>query len=144
MVSNEGLLFEGFDRIMSKEKKTLTGLLIGIGLYIVVIAILGLILMDNKWQFVLGTVWSGLGAAVVTVHLYFSLQKSLDLDEESAVKRERVQAMIRMIIMIVVIGSGLFFQQVFHPLGVVLGAFALKVSAYLQPLFHNYISSEAE
>ena len=144
MVSNEGLLFEGFDRIMSKEKKTLTGLLIGIGLYIVVIAILGAILVDNKLQFVLGTVWSGLGATAVTVHLYFSLQKSLDLDEESAVKRERVQAMIRMIIMIVVIGSGLFFQQVFHPLGVVLGAFALKVSAYLQPLFHNYISPETE
>lgn len=144
MVSNTGVLFEGFDRIMSKEKKTLTGLLIGIGLYIVVIAILGAILVDNKLQFVLGTVWSGLGATAVTVHLYFSLQKSLDLDEESAVKRERVQAMIRMIIMIVVIGSGLCFQQVFHSLGVVLGAFALKVSAYLQPLFHNYISPETE
>lgn len=129
---------------MSKEKKTLAGLLGGIGLYIVVIATVGAILLDNKWQFVLGTVWSGLGATAVTIHLYFSLQKSLDLDEDSAVKRERVQAMIRMIIMIVAIGSGLFFSQVFHPLGVVLGAFALKVSAYMQPLFHNYISPETE
>lgn len=129
---------------MSKEKKTLAGLLIGIVLYVVVIAIVGAILTDNKWQFVLGTVWSGLGTAAVTIHLYFSLQKSLDLDEDSAVKRERRQAAIRMIIMIVVIGSGLFFSQVFHSLGVVLGAFALKVSAYMQPLFHNYISSETE
>lgn len=129
---------------MSQEKKTLLGLLGGIGLYIVVVAIVGAILLDNKWQFVLGTVWSGLGAAAVTIHLYFSLQKSLDLDEDSAVKRERVQAGIRMIIMVVVIGSGLFFSQVFHPLGVVLGAFALKVSAYMQPLFHNYISPKTE
>lgn len=129
---------------MGKEKKTLAGLLVGIVVYIVVITIIGVILTDNKWQFVLGTLWSGLGATVVTIHLYFSLQKSLDLDEDSAVKRERMQAMIRMVIMIVVIGSGLFFSQVFHPLGVVLGAFALKVSAYMQPLFHNYFSSGTE
>lgn len=129
---------------MSEEKKTLARLLAGIILYILCIIILGVILADNKWQFVLGTAWSGLGAVAVTIHLYFSLQKSLDLDEDSAVKRERVQAMIRMVIMIVVIGSGLFFSQVFHPLGVVLGAFALKVSAYMQPLFHNYFSSKME
>ncbi|MCI8408865.1 MAG: hypothetical protein HFJ09_06285 [Lachnospiraceae bacterium] len=129
---------------MSKEKKTLTGLLVGIIVYIVLITIVGVILTNNKWQFVLGTIWSGLGAAAVTIHLYFSLQKSLDLDEDSAVKRERMQAMIRMVIMIVVIGSGLFFSQVFHPLGVVLGAFALKVSAYMQPLFHNYFSSDTD
>lgn len=129
---------------MSKEKKTLTGLLVGIALYIAVIIIIGVVLADNKWQFVLGTIWSGIGAAAVTIHLYFSLQKSLDLDEDSAIKRERVQAMIRLVIMIVVIGSGLFFSQVFHPLGVVLGAFALKVSAYMQPLFHNYFSSDTD
>lgn len=129
---------------MSKEKKTLTGLLVGIALYIAIIIIIGVVLADNKLQFVLGTIWSGIGATVVTIHLYFSLQKSLDLDEDSAIKRERIQAMIRLVIMIVVIGSGLFFSQVFHPLGVVLGAFALKVSAYMQPLFHNYFSSDTD
>lgn len=129
---------------MKKEKKTLLGLLAGIGIYVAIVVIIGLILVDNKWQFALGTVWTGLGATAMTIHLYFSLQKSLDLEEDAAIKRERGQAMIRLVIMIVVIGSGLFFSQVFHPLGVVLGAFALKISAYMQPLFHNYISPETE
>lgn len=123
---------------MSQEKKTLCLLLLGNALYAVIICIIGLFLVSDKGRFVLGTLWSALGASLVTLHLYFSLQKSLDMPEASAQKRENWQSIIRMIIMIVVVGSGLILSDYFHPLGVVLGAFALKVSAYLQPLFHKY------
>lgn len=122
---------------MSKEKETLCMLIAGNLLYAAVVCIIGVLLVDNKGSFVLGTIWSALGACIVTIHLYCSLQKSLDMDADSAQKRERVQAIIRMIIMIVVVGSGLFLSDILHPLGVVFGAFALKVSAYLQPLIHK-------
>lgn len=122
---------------MSKEKETLCTLIAGNVLYAAVVCIIGVMLVDNKSSFVLGTAWSALGACIVTVHLYCSLQKSLDMDSGAAQKRESIQAIIRMIIMIVVVGSGLILSDVFHPLGVVLGAFALKVSAYLQPLIHK-------
>lgn len=123
---------------MSRERRTLCGLLVGNVLYAVVICIIGAFLVDNKLSFILGTLWSTLGACIVTVHMYLSLQKSLDMDSESAEKRENTQAIIRMIIMIVVVASGLLLAEYFHPLGIVFGAFALKASAYLQPLFHKY------
>lgn len=129
---------------MNREKKTLLGLLAGNALYIILICIIGIIFVDNKGQWIWGTLWSGIGATVVTIHLYFSLQKSLELDQGTAQKRESIQSILRMIIMIIVIGSGLILSKVFHPIGVVLGAFALKVSAYLQLLLHNYISPKEE
>lgn len=123
---------------MSQEKRTLCGLLVGNALYAAVICIIGVFLTDNKLSFVLGTLWSTLGACLVTVHMYFSLQKSLDMDSETAEKRENTQAIIRMIIMIMVVACGLLFSEYFHPLGIVFGAFALKASVYLQPFFHKY------
>lgn len=123
---------------MSQERQTLCRLLVGNALYATVICIIGVFLVDNKWSFALGILWSTLGACLVTMHMYFSLQKSLDMDSESAEKRENKQAIIRMIIMIVVVTSGLLLSDYFHPLGIVFGAFALKASVYLQPLFHKY------
>ena len=122
---------------MSQEKRTLCGLLVGNVLYAAVICIIGAFLVDNKLSFVLGTLWSTLGACLVTMHMYFSLQKSLDMDSESAEKRENTQAIFRMIIMIVVVTSGLLLPKYFHPFGIVFGAFALKASAYCSHFFIN-------
>lgn len=122
---------------MSQERRTLCGLLMGNVLYAAVICIIGAFLVDNKLSFVLGTLWSTLGACLVTMHMYFSLQKSLDMDSESAEKRENTQAIFRMIIMIVVVTSGLLLSEYFHPLGIVFGAFALKASAYCGHFFIN-------
>ena len=123
---------------MDQERQTLCKLLVGNVLYTALICIIGVFLADNKVSFILGTLWSAIGACLVTMHMYFSLQKSLDMDSESAEKRENKQAIIRMIIMIVVVTSGLILSDYFHPLGIVFGAFALKASVYLQPFFHKY------
>ena len=123
---------------MDQERQTLCKLLVGNVLYTALICIIGVFLADNKVSFILGTLWSAIGACLVTMHMYFSLQKSLDMDSDSAEKRENKQAIIRMIIMIVVVTSGLILSDYFHPLGIVFGAFALKASVYLQPLFHKY------
>ena len=59
------------------------------------------------------------------------------MSETEAAKREAGQAVIRMMIMIAVVVTGLVCSRWFHPLGVVLGAFSMKASAYIQALFHK-------
>ena len=129
---------------MDEGKKTLYRLLIGNGIYVLVVCVIGFFLLGTKScvSFFAGVVWSGIGSCIVTVHLYRSLNKSLDMEEEAASEREKRQAFIRMIIMILVVGSGLVCSNIFHPVGVVMGAFALKGSVYLQPIFHKYILKE--
>lgn len=120
---------------MSKERQTLLGLLVGNVLYAALISLIGSFFVQDALRFALGAFWSCLGACIVTVHLYLSLQKSLELGEDGAMKRESNQAVVRMLIMIVVVSGGLLQTRWFDPLGVVLGAFSLKVSAYIQPFF---------
>ena len=122
---------------MKNEQRVLLGLLAGNIVYALIICIIGAIFVDNSFSFILGVVLSASGSCISTVHMYISLQKSLDMDSESAEKRENKQAIIRMIIMIVVVTSGLLLSEYFHPLGIVFGAFALKASAYCSHFFIN-------
>lgn len=120
---------------MRRERQTLFWLIIGNFIYATVISLVGTCFFQDKMSFALGVFWSSIGACIVTVHLYNSLQKSLDMDEEGAAKRESGQAIIRMLIMIMVVVAGLVMKKWMHPCGVILGMFALKVSAYAQPFF---------
>lgn len=129
---------------MKNEQRVLLGLLAGNIVYALIICIIGAIFVDNSFSFILGVVLSASGSCISTVHMYISLQKSLDMEEDAAQKRETLQALIRMIIMIVVVATGLINSDIFHPLGVVFGAFALKASAYAQPYIHKYILQEKE
>lgn len=125
---------------MDEGKKTLYKLLIGNGIYVLLVCVAGFFLLgiQSGIPFFTGVLWSSLGSCLVTIHLYRSLDKSLDMEEEEAIAREKRQSFIRMIIMILVVGSGLVCSNLFHPVGVVMGAFALKVSVYMQPLLHKY------
>lgn len=120
---------------MKEAKRTLFKLIAGIVIYGIVISIAGTFLVNNNKAFILGVLYGCAGSIVMVVHLFFSLNKSLDLDSASAEKRENKMAMIRMIIMIVIAAIGFHFSEVFHVAGVLLGLFGLKISAYLQPFF---------
>ena len=120
---------------MRSERKTLLWLIIGNFIYAAMVSIVGAFFFSNKISFALGVFWGSIGASIYAVHLYNSLQKSLDMDEEAAAKRESGQALIRMLIMIVVVVAGLVMREWLHPCGVIVGVFAIKVSAYLQPFF---------
>lgn len=122
---------------MRKEKKTILWLLVGIIVYAAVISMFGAFFLHDRIRFIRGVFLSSIGACIMAIHLYFSLQKSLDMGEAEASKREAGQAVIRMLIMIAVVVTGLLCQKWFHPLGVVLGAFSLKASAYVQSFFHH-------
>lgn len=120
---------------MRSETKTLLWLIIGNFIYAATVSIVGAFFFSNKISFALGVFWGSIGASIYAFHLYNSLQKSLDMDEEAAAKRESGQALIRMLIMIVVVVAGLVMREWLHPCGVIVGVFAIKVSAYLQPFF---------
>lgn len=120
---------------MSREMRTLVGLLAGNMIYAVLVSAVGIFFVQDAFQFVLGVFWSSIGACVIAIHLYFSLQKSLDMAASDAAKRESTQAVIRLLIMIMVVVLGLCLHRWLDPLGVVIGMFALKVSAYVQPFF---------
>lgn len=129
---------------MDKGMQTLIRLIVGNLIYAAVVSVAGVFFVHDSVQFILGVFWSAIGAGFVAIHMYCSLQKSLDMGSHDASKRESGQAVIRMMIMIMVVVVGLMLPQWLSPYGVILGMFALKVSAYVQPFFIGHSSSLQE
>ncbi len=129
---------------LKEAKETLRDLIIGIILCAVILIAASMILLGRRYSIIFGIGLGAIGAAIVAIHMFYSLNKSLDLGEEDAIKRERVMAVIRMVIMGLVAVIGIIFPQYFHVLGIFAGLLSLKISAYLQPLLHNYILKPKE
>ena len=118
--------------------KTLIELLAGIFLFGIVCQIAGMIFADQLFSYSSG-LWIGIITAMVTaVHMYRSLDRALDLDEDTASKRIQMQSSIRYVGIVIVMGITMV-NGVTNPLAAFLGIMGLKVAAYLQPFTHKLI-----
>lgn len=129
---------------LKEARETLKELIVGIVLYAIILCIGSIILFRGQYSIVCGIALGTVGAVILAVHIFWSLNKSLDLGEDGAVKRERFMVILRMVIMGLIAAVGIIFSQQFHILGIFVGLLGLKISAYLQPLLHNYILKPKE
>ena len=119
-----------------KKNNILVELLSGIIPLGVLIQIIMAIAFEDYLYNAVG-LWTGIGiACFVAIHLKRSIEDSLDMWEEDAVKHARTAYATRTAITLAVIGIVIYFK-IGNPFTVVLGIFPLKLSAYLQPLIHK-------
>ena len=119
-----------------KKNNILVELLAGIISLGVLIQIIMAIALENYLYNAIG-LWTGIGiACFMAIHLKRSIEDSLDLGVDGAVKHARTAYATRTVITLIVIGLVVYFK-IGNPLTVVLGIFPLKLSAYLQPLIHK-------
>ena len=119
-----------------KKNNILVELLAGIIFLGVLIQIIMAIALENYLYNAIG-LWTGIGiACFMAIHLKRSIEDSLDLGVDGAVKHARTAYATRTVITLIVIGLVVYFK-IGNPLTVVLGIFPLKLSAYLQPLIHK-------
>ncbi len=119
-----------------KKNNILVELLAGIISLGVLIQIIMAIAFENYLYNAVG-LWTGVGiACFIAIHLKRSIEDSLDLGVEGAVKHARTAYATRTVITLIVIGVVVYFK-IGNPFTVVLGIFPLKLSAYLQPLIHK-------
>ncbi len=118
--------------------KTLWELILGILLYGCICQIIGLFFVENKFSYSTG-LWVGLLTAVAAaIHMWWSLDRALDLDEGTAGKKLQAQSIVRYAIIVMVMAITMI-SGVTNPLAAFLGIMGLKVAAYLQPFTHKLI-----
>ena len=127
---------------MREEKRTFLELLLGIVLFSVAISIVGVILAEDRLPFFLGVFFGAAVAAGLCFHMYKTLEVTLDMAEEQAIKRARAMAGVRMLFMGSAVFVALQFPGLFNIIGVVLGILTLKFAALFQPLIHKGITSK--
>ena len=78
-------------------------------------------------------------ALATTYYMWWSLDRSLALDEDSAIKNARIHYLVRYFALaVVLILVGIFFGS--YVLATFAGILGIKVSAYLQPIINRLLS----
>ena len=117
--------------VITKINRTLFELEIGILIFGAICQIF-VVLVDDKTGYSIGLWMGSLMAALSAFHMWYTLDKGLDLGEKGAIGYLSRQNVIRyvgiVLLLIVVAVSG-----VGNPLSAFLGIMGLKAAAYMQP-----------
>lgn len=127
---------------MREEKQTFLDLIIGIVLLSILLSIVGVILAEDKLAFFLGVIFGSFAAAGLCLHMYKTLEETLDMDEEGASKRAKSMAGVRMFLMAVTVFAAILFSETISVVGTILGILTLKFAAFIQPMLHENITKK--
>lgn len=119
---------------MNQVRETMTGFLIGIGIYAVLIEAVGIFFSENILSYTLGLLFGLVIAIFLIVHMAQTLNRALDLSQEQAAKYTRRQSFLRLAVMLVAMIIALLVEQ-FNFITVILGMLGLKIGALIAPFF---------
>ena len=125
---------------MEKRRKgidrTLWELALGIGCWGVVCEAAAVWLVSDKAGYSIG-LWLGVLLAEASgIHMWWSLDRALDLAEDLAVKMVMKQNILRYAVIVEAMAA-VMLSGFANPLAVFLGLMGLKTAAYLQPFTHK-------
>lgn len=121
-----------------KIDPTLFELCLGIFLYGVIFEII-LLFFSREISYSLG-LWIGIVLAVMgSVHMWWSLDRGLDMAEKDAVKSMGVNNIIRYLVLVLVTAI-LIYTGFANPIFTFCGYMGMKLSAYFNPLIHRFLS----
>lgn len=131
------------ERILSMKKLNITvkELMLGIFIYFVVALAVGLIFAKARLMFALGLLLGCLVACILSIHMYYTLDKGLSMDPDSATKYIRNQSFLRLFFMLLALFAGRVLGN-WSFIAVIVGIFSLKISAFFQPFINKYISDK--
>lgn len=114
---------------ITRINRTLFELETGILIYGVVCQLV-IMLIRNRPGYSLG-LWIGIVTAMLgAFHMWWSLDRALDLPEKAAVRSMSTHNIIRYLVFVLVVGAAAV-TQIANPLFIFLGIMSIKVSAYM-------------
>ena len=125
----------------SRKKKidtTLFDLCLGIFLFGIVCQAV-LLIFSHRLDYSIG-LWIGVALGITgAIHMWWSLNRGLDMAEKDAVKTLGTQSLVRNFVFIAVVVL-LAISRFADPICAFLGYMGMKVSAYMQPFIHRISS----
>ena len=119
--------------MLRRINDALPGLVMGILFYGVIVEIIGVWFVSDKWMFTSGLLIGLAVAVAMAIHIATTLWDAVDIaDAEHAKKKIIAKSMLRYVLVIL----AFLLVIVFHlgnMISMFIGVMGLKVSAYLQP-----------
>lgn len=121
---------------MKKKDNTLLEMLAAIFVWGILTQIVLLIAFRNHLYNAVG-LWTGVVLSFgMAIHMKRTIEDAIDIGGEAADKKMRADSAKRMVIAAIIIAV-VFYFKLGNPLTVLLGIFALKISAYAQPVVNT-------
>lgn len=127
---------------MNQVKETMTGFLIGLGIYTVIIELIGVFFSEDILSYTLGLLFGVVVAIFLFFHMAKTLDKALDLPQQQATKYIKRQSVIRLLVMLLAMVIGLAVGQI-RFIAVFFGMLGLKVGALAAPKFLKLLYPES-
>ena len=127
---------------MKQVKETLTGFLLGIGVYALLVEVIGIFFSENLLSYTLGLLAGTVISVLLIFHMAKTLDKALDMPQEKAAKYVRKQSFIRLFIMVLAMIAGLAVEWL-NFITIVLGLLGLKLGALIAPVFLKRLYPES-
>ncbi len=127
---------------MSQVKEIMTGFYIGIGIYAVLIEVIGIFFSGNILSYTLGLLMGVIAAICLFHHMANTLDYALDLPENAASKYVKKQSFLRLLIMLAVLTIGMVIEPISF-ITVLLGLLGLKIGALVTPFILRRLYPES-
>lgn len=125
---------------MKRLDPTVRDILFGALLYGVLVEIVGLIIVEQRLSYTLGILYGYLCVIFMTCHMYLTLEKALDMEPDTASKYSVRNSILRYVITLLLLVVAVLAPKV-SVIAVVTMLFGMKISAFLQPKIHKYMTS---
>lgn len=134
---------------MDQVKETLKGVFVGILIYAVLVEGIGIFFSGDILAYTLGLLVGTAVAVSLMIHIAYTLDKGLDMQENQAMKYTRRQSLIRLGIMLAALLLGVIFDRI-NFISLVLGLLGIKIGALAAPFFlkrmypEHFVTKEEE
>ena len=134
---------------MDQVKETLKGVFVGMLIYALLVEAVGIFFSGDILAYTLGLLVGTAVAVCLMIHIAYTLDKGLDMQENQAVKYTRRQSLIRLGIMLAALLIGVIFDQI-NFISLVLGLLGIKIGALTAPFFlkrmfpEHFVTKEEE
>ena len=128
--------------IILKENHTLHEMLAGIVFVNCLLAITA-IFVNNRREALLAVAIGCVTAMIYVIHMAYTVDDALCLDEKGAAVEMRKQMIIRYLFVCIIAGVSLYFK-VADPIFLVISIITIKAGAYLQPTVHKIFNRQEE
>ena len=134
---------------MNQVKETMIGFYISIGIYAVIIEVIGIFFSEDILSYTLGLLFGVIIAVFLFGHMAMTLDHALDLQENDATKYVRLRSFLRLVVMMAALAIGLMTERLLF-ITVLLGLLGLKIGALFTPFIlrrlypDSYITKEED
>lgn len=124
-------------RQLIEARYTLYELMAGIAVLAFFAGAVATVFVSNRLTLWLGLLLGASMALLISVQLYHSIDRALELPADEARRYGGRMTLLRLLLMAAALAIAALLPTVFHPIAVLFGLLCLKLAALAQPLTHR-------